>query len=77
MSLPCPRGDRPRSTFTAGRPPRHELMGTVRCLPALKENPMADYAIVNLLEIDDSVQGRVRACKGASVASTSAPATSA
>ena len=38
---------------------------------------MPDYAIVNLLEIDDSVEGRSRASRDASAASTSAPATSA
>jgi quercetin dioxygenase-like cupin family protein len=31
---------------------------------AHKENPVADYAIVNLLEIDDAVQGRVQGLEG-------------
>ena len=37
---------------------------------------MSGYAIVNLLEIDDSVAGRVLAWKGGSVASASALVTS-
>ena len=39
--------------------------------------PMSDYAIVNLLEIDDAVAGRVEGLEGGSAASSSGRATSA